>query len=111
MSNHTAVPFRVHNNCGRKGEIGITADDAPCLIAIMANCGRGAWPLEAKANAEFIVRACNAHDEMLAALREVNAYFEIMGPVLGDSDRSHDERMLRNQVRDAISKAKKENQA
>ena len=46
------------------------ADDAPCLIAIMANGGRGEWPIEAKANAEFIVRAVNAHDDMLIALKD-----------------------------------------
>jgi hypothetical protein len=71
MGKHTATPWQVHDNCGRKGEIGILADDAPCLIAIMANGGRGEWPIEAKANAEFIVRAVNAHDDLLAALTEL----------------------------------------
>ena len=66
MSKHTPGPWELHHNIGRKGEIGIVADAAPCIIAVMGN--QNAWPAEARANAEFIVRACNAHDELLAAL-------------------------------------------
>lgn len=46
-----------------KGELGIIADKAPCLIAIMANAK--AWPLEAKANAQLMAAA----PELLAELK------------------------------------------
>jgi hypothetical protein len=70
-SKHTPGPWSVCNAIGKKSEVGIVADAAPCIIAVMGNQGRGAWPQEARANAEFIVRACNSHYELLEALREL----------------------------------------
>jgi len=52
---HTQGPWRINNNIGRKGELGIVADDAPCIIAIMGNAE--AWPEEAGANATLIAAA------------------------------------------------------
>jgi hypothetical protein len=56
---HTPTPWRTHDNIGLKCEPGIVADAAPCIIAIMGN--NKEWPVEAKANAAFIVLAVNAY--------------------------------------------------
>ena len=60
---------------------------------------------EQRANAEFIVQACNSHDDLLAACKAVQRYFDNMGPALGESDASHTERMLRMTIQDVIAKA------
>lgn len=62
-ANFTPGPWEIHNNIGRKGELGILADGAPCIIAVMGN--QKAWPLEAKANARLIAAA----PDLLAALQ------------------------------------------
>lgn len=61
---HTPTPWRTHNNIGRKSELGIIADDAPCIIACMSNAKE--YPSEARANLAFIVTACNEHDALKA---------------------------------------------
>jgi len=75
----TKGAWKTHRNIGRKGEIGIIADKAPCIIAIMGN--QKQWPIEAEANAAFIVRACNSHEELLGACEKVldiiNSYSHI----------------------------------
>jgi hypothetical protein len=67
---HTPGPWRVNNNIGKKSEIGVTADEAPCIIAIMGN--QRTWPLEAKANARLIASA----PEMLTMLKELIAQID-----------------------------------
>jgi hypothetical protein len=67
MDNHTTGPWKVHTNIGRKGEIGIVAEAAPCIIAIMGNAKE--WPVEAQANAKLICAA----PAMLEALRDLLA--------------------------------------
>ena len=52
---HTPGPWKINNNVGRKGELGIIADAAPCIIAIMGNAKE--WPVEAQANARLIAAA------------------------------------------------------
>jgi hypothetical protein len=59
---HTPAPWSVHNNIGKKGEIGVIASAAPCIICTMGNAK--AWPEEAKANAHLIAAA----PELLEAL-------------------------------------------
>ena len=49
---HTPAPWKVHKNIGKKSEIGIIADEAPCSICTMSNAKE--WPLEAEANAALI---------------------------------------------------------
>lgn len=51
-----------------------------------------------KANAAFIVRACNAHDDLLAALRKIDHTLSVHGHVDADTE-------LHGVVRAAISKA------
>jgi len=58
-----------------------------------------------EADAEFMLRAANTHDDLLAALKAVSEYYDDIGPVLGDSKTAHGERMVRVKVRDAIAKA------
>lgn len=53
----------IHNNIGKKSEIGVIADEAPCIIAIMGN--QKAWKEEAAANARLIAAA----PELLEALK------------------------------------------
>ena len=55
MTKHTSGPWKISNNIGRKGELGIIADAVPCIIAIMGNAKE--WPMEAKANARLIAAA------------------------------------------------------
>jgi hypothetical protein len=79
-------------NIGRKGELGVMADEAPCIIAIMGN--QRAWPLEARANARLIAAA----PELLAALIELER--------AESSPHSETLRFLaREQAREAIAKA------
>jgi len=80
---HTSTPWTDHD--------GTTADRTPEWHEIHASGGRviatleqdayndkwGEWtPEEVRANAEFIVRACNAHDELLVACKEMETYIE-----------------------------------
>lgn len=77
---HTAEPWSIHNNIGRKSETGIIADAAPCIIATMSNAD--VWPLEAQANAQRIVSCVNSlagieepektAPEMVEALRQAS---------------------------------------
>lgn len=77
MSGHTELPWEVYSD-----EHGI-AGDAPGIesaggesIVVFGDLGgdfqgvRGETPEEALANARFIVRACNAHYDLLEALKE-----------------------------------------
>lgn len=59
----TNGPWEIHSNIGKKSEIGIVADSAPCIICTMGN--QREWPMEAQANAALI----SAAPEMLKALR------------------------------------------
>jgi len=44
--------------------------------------------------------------DLLHACERVQGYFDRMGPVLGESDAAHEERMLRAMVRTAVNKAR-----
>lgn len=70
-SKHTPGPWKTHDNIGRKGELGIIADVAPCIIAIMGNAKE--WPREAEANARLIAAApdlLKACKKILAEIKE-----------------------------------------
>jgi len=67
---HTPGPWRLNNNIGRKGELGIVADDAPCIIAIMGNAKE--WPVEAQANARLIAAAPALLEACKIALQAIN---------------------------------------
>ena len=67
MRKHTPGPWEIHDNIGRSSEIGVVADAAPCIIAVMGNAK--AWPAEARANTLLIAAA----PDLLAALCDVQA--------------------------------------
>jgi hypothetical protein len=70
MSKHTETPWYVqgHEIKVNKPEREHLGDGAPETICEMNS---SVSPEETTANAEFIVQACNAHDDLLAALRAV----------------------------------------
>lgn len=71
---HTAGPWTIHNNIGRKGELGILADKAPCIIAIMGNAKE--WPVEARANARLIAAAPELLSAAVALMAEMSSRFD-----------------------------------
>ena len=62
-------PFDQTYPCVRDGRGGV----------MMNGCGPGGTE-EAKANIRLIVRACNAHDDLLAACKETALYLKEVGP-------------------------------
>ena len=77
MAKHSPTPWRLH--VGKHGECSVWPDDkqmAICALNIEPKLGIGA--AEARANAEFIVRACNAHDDLLAGLESLLFRFELV---------------------------------
>lgn len=63
---HTPTPWNVTRD---ENHVRALIRDAGFMR--VAECGRAFVPGIAEANAAFIVRACNAHDELVAALRKV----------------------------------------
>ncbi|WUR15675.1 hypothetical protein E7V67_011400 [[Empedobacter] haloabium] len=71
-SKHTPTPW--YANLQPDGFFDI--QDGPNLNTASVLCSRFEWPErkeEMHANAEFIVRACNAHDHLVAALQTILA--------------------------------------
>ncbi len=63
MTQHTPTPFRMLP----EGEHCILGNDDTIVCGIFTCCARE----QMLANAEFIVRACNCHDDMLAFIEKV----------------------------------------
>ena len=69
MTEHTPTPWEVSDQPAmRKGVIWFHR--IYCRGTLAPARGRGSTPEEAKANAEFIVLACNAHAPLVAACEE-----------------------------------------
>ena len=62
---HTPGPWRVNANVGKRGELGIVADAAPCVIA--HGMSEKHWPEIAHANVQLIAAA----PDLLAALESL----------------------------------------
>jgi hypothetical protein len=81
----------------------ILADECRGIVADI----EGGLAPEAKAKAEFIVRACNAYEELLAALEDVNeslaAFYEADHRAAGE----HFGAALQERMEIAIAKARK----
>jgi hypothetical protein len=97
MSKHTPTPW-TYTTTYPAGDYVIHAQGIPWKLAYLSNPdpkiqGKYEWPLEA--NAAFIVRAVNAHADMLALLKEL---IDIEGPCPGNAEWAH-------KVRAAIAKA------
>ena len=84
----------IHNNIGKKSEIGVIADEAPCIIAIMGN--QKAWKEEAAANARLIAAA----PELLAATKRMINWLEGLSDEIDIID-------MALQARAAIAKAER----
>ena len=98
---HTLGPLTYFvGNADGRGLVRVeAAHDSPEAGQHVASLPRG--PL-AKANAAFIIRACNAHDELVAALEGAIAY-------IGDDSRS-ERRKIANMsfIESVLAKAKGE---
>lgn len=72
MTKHTPLPWTTRKS-GTSGDVGIAA---PGCEGVIAECFEEfaakfyMLPEEAAANAEFIVLACNSHEDLLRAARE-----------------------------------------
>ena len=116
MAGHTPVPWLVHE--WGKGctivEAQVRVTEKPGILMQ----GQRALAKElTRANAEFIVRACNAHDELLAALERLleatggcdfrdNANDEISGPCMGLADPMYGTECPECEARTVLAKAK-----
>lgn len=102
-SGHTPGPWTIHKNIGRKSELGIVAEGAPCIIATMHGARLNEWPDIAEANAILIAAA----PEMLEALKEAEA--TIFGPIAdsisGDQMAETGAYDVLDTIRKAIAKA------
>ena len=91
---HTPTPWVMTRSVDRHdGEFdyGIHARDAKVLAEVFGRSASGGV-LPAEANAAFIVRACNAHEDLVAALKIASGYVsshlghlqaqEVTGPAL-----------------------------
>jgi len=95
MSKHTAGPWSANNLI-----VSAEVYGHPDPIAMMAvNGGRGD---EALGNAQFIVRACNAHEDLLTAVLLAADYFERLPQF---PDRGVDIKAVTLALRAAIAKA------
>ena len=94
---HTPGPWKVNANVGKRGEIGVVADAAPCVIA--HGMSEKHWPEIAQANAQLIAAA----PELLNALEAVLYAADTMAAhaiVTGRFD------AMRDKARQAIAKAR-----
>jgi len=71
MTAHTPLPWRIGGGALNVGRVTILGPDAnesgwPCVCAVSGD-PLGQLP---QANAEFIVRACNSHEDLLEAARK-----------------------------------------
>ena len=66
MSEHTPTPW-IYSSGQIWKETGGDADQASVRLAMMDREEPDTAPVERDANAAFIVRACNAHDELVRA--------------------------------------------
>jgi len=76
---HTPTPWKaVRENAHPTGGalLGVFVDraDGSCIAETFSNCGQS--DAECRANAAFIVRACNAHDALVAALSDLEDIFD-----------------------------------
>lgn len=74
---HTATPWRVGDRNETRGVPILAGTDAE-TVRITAVYGSDALPdLQDEVNADFIVTAVNAHDDLVAAVRELLATYPI----------------------------------
>lgn len=84
---HTQTPWRVTDGTTIKEDSRPISEDGVLIASACGYSNSGFFPSdeEGLANAEFIVRACNAHDELVAALqRFVAVYGDTFVPNKGE---------------------------
>jgi len=103
---HTDLPWQVKHS-DVEDQYLITGPGG-CYIALVDDQGE---PIDNQANAEFICRACNSHEELVEALTEARDYLNTIGNTLPEDV----EDFVCNSVEDvedrlskAIAKADKE---
>ena len=70
MSEHTDLPWKLEEcDLHEEKHIDIRMVDADFLVACISDI--------TKANAEYIVRACNSHDDLLAACKAMITDFDL----------------------------------
>ncbi len=72
---HTPTPWRV-GAIIQEGAIRIEAEDGPYVAAVRFSQNRKLGKTLALGNAQFIVRAVNCHDELVAAVERLMAKFD-----------------------------------
>lgn len=98
MSNtkHTPTPWRASNNTGPKmqsySQSSCIAGTGANSLQLVAGCFNDiGGPEVAAGNAAFIVRACNSHEQLVAALRNLiaasDAYSTVHAPDSDDAAR------------------------
>lgn len=73
MNVHTATPYklgRTYENDGAPETIISADDEHESAVAVALDFGAHS-PTTRLKNAEFIVRACNAHDDLVKALQDI----------------------------------------
>lgn len=92
---HTPLPWKMDGDgfdsvaardFGTDGYCIFSVDDDGCYKDGICDLLNIVDDAESQANAEFIIRACNSHYELLEALKQVNHTLTIHGKVDGRSD-------------------------
>jgi len=81
MSNqkHTATPWRMGGKMGAPEDRFVVFGENGWAIAKILEAGNDAeWQAEVEANAKFIVRACNSHDELLTVAKGCLGYLKAL---------------------------------
>ena len=111
VAKHTPTPWGIYHEPEGQVFIG-TAEGEPWFICrIRHGCNEHGQPegVEDKANAEFIVRAVNHHDELVAMLEEVAAELEYAAQYKDDYLREkHGDAETVARARALVAKAKGE---
>lgn len=108
---HTPLPWQIGESgkhlyyVNPKIEAGDEEIDDPSHDSVVAQCDHmgplsGIPDEERKANARFIFRACNSHDDLLEVLQRCSEYFHDF------TEEDREERELADLCRAAIAKAK-----
>lgn len=98
MSKHTPGPWKQCPTDPLLIEPDVYGGHADGICAVFA-------PPERQKVAEHDARLIAAAPELLEACNQAATHYANLGPVLGDSDVAHDERMVRQAIHAAITKA------
>ena len=92
---HTPLPWHQHQDY---------ASVRDATGRCVADCGSRSDKIAQEAT-RLIVRAVNCHDELLAACRQVQRYFDALAEMQPDRNRGTEGTRIREVVQDAIARA------